>query len=47
MRGVLNKGRHAVRAINRAKVLLLLSAGAPTEEAADKSGAGLSTVYRV
>lgn len=47
LQGILNKGRHAARKIKRARVLLLLSEGTTAEEVADKSGAALSTVYKI
>lgn len=45
--GILNKGKHAARTIKRARMLLLLSEGVTAEEVADKSGAALSTVYKI
>ena len=45
--GILNKGKHAARTIKRARMLLLLSEGATAEEVADKTGAALSTGYKI
>lgn len=47
LQGILNKGKHAARTIKRARMLLLLSEGATAQEAADKSGGALSTVYKI
>lgn len=47
LQGILNKGKHAARTIKRARMLLLLSEGATAQEAADKSGVALSTVYKI
>jgi transposase len=47
LQGILSKGKHAARKIKRVRVLLLLSQGATAEEVADKSGAALSTVYKI
>ena len=47
LQGILNKGKHAARTIKRARMLLLLSEGVSAEEVADKSGAALSTVYKI
>lgn len=47
LQGILHKGRHAARTIKRARMLLLLSDGLTAEEVADKSGAALSTVYKI
>ncbi|WP_089321762.1 helix-turn-helix domain-containing protein [Pontibacter ummariensis] len=47
LQGILCKGKHVARKIKRARVLLLLSQGATAEQVADKSGAALSTVYKI
>lgn len=44
---ILNKGRHSARKIKRARMLLLLSEGSVVKEVADKTGAGVSTVYKI
>ena len=47
LQGILSKGKHAASKINRARMLLLLSQGATAEQVADKTGAALSTAYKI
>ena len=47
LQGILKKGRHSVRKVKRAKILLLLSDGVSAEEIASKAEVVLSTVYKV
>ena len=47
LQGMLKKGRHSVRKVKRARILLLLSSGMSAEEIASKAEVVLSTVYKV
>lgn len=46
LRALLNGGKHAVRKIKRARVLLAADEGLSDEEIATRAGVGGSTVYR-
>ena len=46
LKGLLSGGRHAVRKVKRAQILLAADAGASDEEIATSVGAGGSTIYR-
>jgi len=46
LKGLLSGGRHAVRKVKRAQILLAADAGASDEEIATSVGVGGSTVYR-
>lgn len=47
LEGILKKGRHSVRKVKRARVLILLSDGMNAEEISSKADVVLSTVYKV
>ncbi|WP_225000381.1 helix-turn-helix domain-containing protein [Cesiribacter sp. SM1] len=47
LQGILKKGRHSVRKVKRARILLLLSEGVSAEEIASKADVVLSTVYKI
>jgi len=46
LKALLSGGRHAVRKVKRAQILLAADAGAGDEEIATSLGVGGSTVYR-
>src|SRR4029077_17872180 len=46
LKGLLSGGRHAVRKVKRAQILLAADAGASDEEIATSVGVGGSTIYR-
>ena len=47
LQGLLKKGRHSARELKRARVLLLLSAGATAREIVSKADVGLSSIYQI
>jgi transposase len=47
LQGLLKKGRHSARMLKRARILLLLSAGATAKQIVFKADVGLSTIYQI
>lgn len=47
LQGILKKGRHSVRKVKRARILLLLADGVSAEEIVSKADVVMSTVYKV